>query len=188
MKEFGKFARGARVGGLLAGLAATGALLFAIVMYRGAVHAQDEASKAIANPVPDDWTSGADQEKMQLLSKHLRGLDVAMVETGYRYTELYWAGQDGNWDYAAYQLDKIRLVLELGIERRPKRAESARLFLTTAVPAMQKAIEKRDRVSFDAQFKIFTVACNTCHAMEKAPFMQIHLPEQRLSPVRFNTR
>jgi hypothetical protein len=29
-------------------------------------------------------------EKFALVSKQLRGFDVAMVETGYRHTELYW--------------------------------------------------------------------------------------------------
>jgi hypothetical protein len=138
-----------------------------------------------AAPPSDDWIRGTDGEKIALVSKHLRGFDMAMVETGHRYSELYWAGQDRNWDYAAYQLDKIRLTIELGIERRPKRAASANIFLTNAIPPMKQAIEKKDAVAFDAQFKMMTVSCNICHAMEKMPFVQIQPPEQRASPVRF---
>jgi hypothetical protein len=33
-----------------------------------------------------------------------------MAEIGYRYTELFFAVQDRNWDYADYQLGKIEAV------------------------------------------------------------------------------
>ncbi len=52
-----------------------------------------------------------------------------MVETGYRYQELYWEGQDQNWDYAGYHLNKIKIAIENGLERRPKRAKSTENFL-----------------------------------------------------------
>ena len=136
----------------------------------------------------NEWLQGEDDEKLQLLAKHLRGLDVAMAEIGYRYIELYWAGQDDNWDYAAYQLDKISLALRLAIERRPKRALSARTFLRTAVPPLRKAIEKKDGRSFKTQFKSFTFACNTCHTTEKVAFMHIQPPSYRQSPVRIEDR
>lgn len=63
-----------------------------------------------------------------------------MVETGHRYVELYWAGEDGNWEFAKYQLEKIKHTIELGIERRPKRAVSAQGFMTVAVPQLAEAI------------------------------------------------
>lgn len=132
----------------------------------------------------EEWIRGGEDEKFRLVSKHLRGLDVAMIETGYRYTELYWAGQDRNWEFAAYQLDKIRHTIELGLERRPKRAASARLFLTNAVPLMKQALDAKSPKGFDTQFKLLTVACNTCHAMEKMPFVQVQPPEHRHSSIR----
>jgi hypothetical protein len=73
------------------------------------------------------------------VEKQFRGLDVAMIEIGYRFGELYWAGQDRNWDYAKYQADKVRLALELALEQvrtacaRCHVAESAP-FLTAQYP------------------------------------------------------
>jgi len=52
---------------------------------------------------------GTEQEKINTIEKQFRGFDNAMVETGYRYQELYWAGQDENWEYADYQLEKIAI-------------------------------------------------------------------------------
>ena len=45
----------------------------------------------------DGWLKGDNDRKFETISKHFRGFDMAMMEVGYRYTELYWAGQDQNW-------------------------------------------------------------------------------------------
>lgn len=139
-----------------------------------------------AKPPATAWLAGSDEEKLDLVARQLRGFDMAMMEVGYRYTELYWAGQDMNWDYAKYQCEKIQHVIELAMERRTNRAPSAQWFLTNAIPPMKAAIEAKDAVKFGKQFPLFTVSCNTCHAMEKMPFVTVQVPEHRLSPVRFH--
>ena len=78
-----------------------------------------------------DWIKGTETEQIKTIEKQFRGFDNAMVETGYRYQELYWAGQDQNWEYANYQIDKIKIAIENGLERRSKRAKSAEHFLTS---------------------------------------------------------
>jgi len=55
---------------------------------------------------PDGWLKGDESQKFETIAKQLRGFDMAMVETGYRYQELYWAGKDENWEYASYQVEK----------------------------------------------------------------------------------
>lgn len=146
------------------------------------------AAEPIAAPPPaatNDWLTGGPEERFALISKQLRGFDVAMVETGYRYTELFWAGQDRNWGFAEYQVDKIRTAIEYGLERRPKRAASAQTFLTNALPAIKEAVLKKDPAVFKERFAALTTACNVCHALEKMPFVTVQPPEQRHSPVRF---
>lgn len=76
-------------------------------------------------------------EKWKILTEKNIG---RMVETGYRYQELYWAGQDQNWEYADYQIEKIKIAIENGLERRPKRAKSAEHLLTYILPEMKKAL------------------------------------------------
>lgn len=131
----------------------------------------------------DGWLKGDDQEKFETIAGQLRGFDVAMVETGYRYQELYWAGQDENWDYAQYQLDKIKLVIESGFVRRPKRAASAEHFLTVALPDMQKAVEAKDTALFNQNFALLTTSCNSCHNKENVPFFNVRAPEVRQSVI-----
>jgi len=54
------------------------------------------------------WLAGTVDQKFDTVAKQLRGFDMAMVETGYRYTELHWAVQDRNWGYADYQIKSRR--------------------------------------------------------------------------------
>jgi hypothetical protein len=127
---------------------------------------------------------GTPSEELRSVERHLRGLDVAMAEIGYRFTELCFAGQDGNWDYAKYQAEKIDLALRLALERRPKRARSARPFLEEDLPAVRVAIESREAVRFGVAMERLRTACMKCHANEDVPYFSVELAERRLAPIR----
>lgn len=134
--------------------------------------------------VQGDWIKGTEQEKITIIEKQFRGFDHAMVETGYRYQELYWAGKDENWEYADYQLEKINIAIKNGLKRRPKRAKSAEHFLTDVLPVMQRSIARKDTALFNKNFQLLTVNCNSCHAMENVPFFRVKIPTERQSPIR----
>lgn len=130
------------------------------------------------------WIMGTEQEQLKTIENQFRGFDMAMIETGYRYQELYWAGQDENWPYAEYQVEKLEKAIENGLERRPKRAQSAHHFLNVTLPGMKKALEKRDTVVFNKNFQMLTNSCISCHAMEKVPHFTVKKPLHRQSPIR----
>src|SRR5690606_35301882 len=134
--------------------------------------------------VQGQWIKGNEQEKLETIENQFRGFDNAMVETGYRYQELFWAGQDENWEYADYQLEKIKVTIENGIDRRPKRVESAKHFLTNVLPEMKKSLESKDTSVFNISFQVLTIQCNSCHAMEKVSFFNVQIPTQRQSPIK----
>jgi hypothetical protein len=106
-------------------------------------------SAGAARPSEDEaWLlTGTSDERFARIARQLRGFDVAMVETGYRYVELYWAGQNRNWDYAKYQVEKIRTAVKNGVERRPKRGPSAQV-LEGALPGLEEAITAKDPTLF----------------------------------------
>jgi hypothetical protein len=136
-----------------------------------------------AAPPGAGWLAGDPEAQRVQLERHLRGFDVAMLETGHRYSELYWAGRDANWDAAAYQVAKIRLAIENGLERRPRRAESARRFLAGPLAAMERAVGARDPELFAARFAELTEGCNTCHSSEQVAFLEVRPPATRRSPI-----
>jgi hypothetical protein len=144
---------------------------------------REPAPSASPTIAASGWLHGDVDARFHLVEKHLRGFDVAMVETGYRYGELYWAGEDQNWDYARYQLDKIQTAVNNGVERRPLRGASAKM-LVDPVAAVRSAIDSADPKAFAAAFSALTNVCNACHQVEKVAFITVAEPTERLSPVR----
>lgn len=137
----------------------------------------DTSSKA-------SWIEGDSAERWTTMERQLRGLDVAMVEMGYRYDELYWAGADENWPYADYQLTKIRLALDNALVRRPKRRPSAEALFAPALDEMKRAVARRERAGFDRAFAALTTACNSCHVAEGVPSFYVEPSADRRSPIR----
>lgn len=138
-------------------------------------------------PSPDvdyRWMPDDDADKFLAIEGQMGGFSKTMRRVGYRYNELYWAGDDQNWDFATYQLEKLASEIERGIERRPNRATNARPFLDDDVPALQEVIDAEDEQAFQDQFDDFTQACNTCHGQEGVAFIQVEPLDQRRSPVR----
>ena len=132
------------------------------------------------------WLRGTTDQRLETVAKQLRGLDVAMVEIGYRYEELYWAGEDENWEYAAYQIQKIRLALDNALVRRPKREKSTKAIFDPVLTEIEGVLELRDSERFSEQFEALTAACNICHAVEQVPTFRVVSPEQRHSPIRWS--
>ena len=131
------------------------------------------------------WAGANLEEIIASMENQFGGFDQTMMETNYRYNELYWAGVDGNWAYAAYQLDEMLGSLEKGFIRRPARESSADQFVNTAAPRLLATIESGDQEAFMDGFTQFAASCNTCHAMEDVPFIQMIIPETRTSLVKF---
>ena len=135
--------------------------------------------------VQGEWITGTEQEKLSIIEEHLGGFGRTMMEVGYRYTEVFWAGQDGNWLYAAHQLEEMEEALEHGFERRPERLKSSVAFMESALPRMMEAAMEKDSEVFNDRFRNLTTQCNMCHAMEEVAFIAIKEPLVRASSIRF---
>ena len=70
--------------------------LVVLILTLGSIAACTQSPPATASG-EGGWLAGTADQKFDTVAKHLRGFDMAMVETGYRYSEVYWAAQDSNW-------------------------------------------------------------------------------------------
>ncbi len=131
----------------------------------------------------ESWLQGTADERFNTVTKHLRGLDMAMVEIGYRYQELYRAGSAGNWPYATYQANKIRQSLANALERRPKRAASTDEYFFPVLDVMNDVLSRQDSEQFTSSFTALTNSCNACHVAEGVPSFVVVPPEYRTSPI-----
>ncbi len=135
--------------------------------------------------IQTEWLGENRQEIADNLEQQLQGFSRTMVETSYRYHELYWAGMDKNWDFAEYQREHIMEALEQGFIRRPEHEPSAQAFVNVALPEIQSAVESQNSEMFEDTFLKLTNACNTCHQMEDVPFITIVIPSERNTVVYY---
>ena len=153
-------------------------LAFAMWVCGTAVACRHEA------PTNGTWIRGDSGVRWTTVARHLRGLDVAMVEIGYRYQELYWAGADSNWEYADYQLKKIDLALGNALERRPKRRASSEAVFVPSLGELKQAIALKQLSRFEEGFSGMTAACNSCHVAEGVASFYVEQPTDRQSRIR----
>lgn len=130
------------------------------------------------------WIKGTEQEKLDIIEEQFAGFSTAMVEVNYRYHQLYWAGQNENWDFAEYQLEHLEEAIESGFVRRPERVKSAEHFITYSIPKMEEAIASKDTIVFNRSFEQLRVDCRSCHDLEKVPFIDVLNPKLQIAPIR----
>lgn len=118
------------------------------------------------------------------IERQLRGFETAMAEVAYRYTEMYFGGVDGNWDYAAHMADELGGAISVGLERRPQYRKNAEaLFLKGPYPQVVDAIKAKDLPLFKQRIEAMRAACTACHAAEAHPFIKIGVPTVRRNPI-----
>jgi hypothetical protein len=123
-------------------------------------------------------------QQIEAIDRQLRGFDMAMFEVNYRYTEMYFAGMEGNWDYALYTAEKMAWAIQNGFERRPaRRANAEQIFFREAYPQVLDAIRKKDIALFKERVDALRNACNACHGAERVPFIKVGLPAIKQAPL-----
>jgi hypothetical protein len=131
----------------------------------------------------DRWLAGDEETRSRAIERQFGGFSRSMMEVGYRYTELYWSAQDGNWELAEYHAEKLGDAIERGIERRPARGDNARtMMLDEPLPVLRRVLATHDRDAFDVAFRTFTESCNQCHDAEGVRFIRVVTPPNRLTP------
>lgn len=130
-------------------------------------------------------TGKGDKITVDQMAKIAPGLGVIMMEMGERNGTLYYAGIDGNWDLAAYQLKELREAMEVAEVTRPKRKPGLESFDKGYLVALEEAIEAKDSAKFKEAFDNEVKGCNSCHVMEtndkgkNFEFIKWKIPDER---------
>jgi hypothetical protein len=169
-----------RMAGLAVILVAAGFLAGSAFTLVSAQHAHDHgrASKGgwLVRLAPD--------ARARAIEDQFRGFGPTMAEIAYRYTELYFGGLEGNWDYAQHMIEEMQDAMTAGLARRPGHRKNAEaLFLKGALPQVLEAVKRKDAELFKQRIEALRGACTACHAAEGAPFIRIGVPGARLNPV-----
>jgi hypothetical protein len=132
----------------------------------------------------DGWLTGDAHQKFETIAAQLGGFDQTMIEVGYRYQMLYWAGEDENWALARYQIEEMEGALERGFQRRPARQENARTLMETILPQLDEAALRQDQALYRERFEAMRANCISCHVLEDVAYMNVTIPEYRIQPLK----
>lgn len=98
-----------------------------------------------------------------------------------RHFKLNYAHQVGNWQLAAYELDKLEETFVRTARLYPTAATVAQSTLIdeTTKPALselRRAISNESTADFKSAYTALTTACNQCHAAANVGFIAIRVP------------
>ena len=100
-----------------------------------------------------------------------------------RHAKLWFAGANGNWGLAAYELDEIKEGFGDAIRYQPDFkgrpvAQMVEEIVEPQLAVVEKAIEAKSKQRFIQAFTQLTQACNTCHKSAGYGFISIQRPTE----------
>jgi len=111
------------------------------------------------------------------------GVGTVMQEYGYRFAMAWFAAQAGNWDMAKYQIKEATEIQEVGEVTRPGKAVLLKSFELNSLTPIVKAIEAKDKASFEKSYEKSILACNACHTATAHGYVVVKKPP--VSPADF---
>ena len=117
------------------------------------------------------------------------GLGELMTLQQMRHTKLWLAGQAGNWELAAYELDELGEGFDDIIKFHPAHKDSP-VAPKDAIPRMmtqpladvRAAVTKKDGAAFVQTYDALTAACNNCHQATNFGFNRVQRPDTNPYP------
>jgi hypothetical protein len=139
---------------------AVGLFLVFVLAEMGGLFKADKAQKQT-----NGWllNAGSEEQRLELIQKHMRGFDVTMWETGERYERLHEAVQRGNYRMAVYQWDKIGQTIANGIERRPRWGAAADELFFPTYKDVRAGLQSGDEAQARRAFEQAKASCMGCH-------------------------
>jgi len=125
--------------------------------------------------------------EIESLRRALPGHAHVMVEVEYHFSNLWFAGRNGNWPLAEFYLNETRSNLNWMVRLRPLRrlsngqdmdlAPIVKVVEDTALTSLRSAIGKLDIKAFEAAYRQTLELCYACHKMAEKPYLRPQIPE-----------
>jgi len=117
----------------------------------------------------------------------------AMMDVDYHFSNLWFAGQNENWDLAQFNVNEVRSHLRWAVRIIPVRKNAAgiEVFLEQLLGAVEaaqleplkKSVEAKDKVQFERAYKDMLNGCYMCHVASSKPYLRLHVPEKPSSNI-----
>ena len=117
------------------------------------------------------------------------GLGELMTFQQMRHTKLWLAGQAGNWDLAAYELDELGEGFDDIVRLHPTNKDSPVApkdaiprMITKPLADLRDSVTKKDSAAFSQNYDALTAACNNCHQATNFGFNRVQRPDTNPYP------
>ena len=111
------------------------------------------------------------------------GLGEIMGLNQIRHDKLWFAGQNGNWPLAAYELDELQEGLDDAVKYHPTHEKVPEpleqlvpRYTSSAMQQLHAAVDGRDKIAFAKAFDALTAGCNECHTASSFGFNVVKRP------------
>ena len=128
-------------------------------------------------------TAPADIDRLKLL---VPSQSHTMQDVGFHWTNLWFAGQQGNWPLARFYFDEARHHIQWTIQVRPIRQDPdgrdvdlQSIFQavdSSLFAAVNIAIEQKNAAQFVTAYKSSLDGCYTCHKSSGKPYLRLIVP------------
>jgi hypothetical protein len=166
-------------GAMFAG-ACLGALLYALLT------TSQRPARAQAQPPTVDVQSLA--AEIAAIKTKLPDQSHVMKDVSYHFGNLWFAGQNENWDLADFYWSETRSHLRWAVRIIPKRKDKAgrevdlesilQAMENTPLKQLQEAIKAKDGDAFVKAYRFTLETCYGCHKAADKPFLHPKIPTQ----------
>jgi hypothetical protein len=125
----------------------------------------------------------ADVERLKTL---VPSQSHSMADVGFHWTNLWFAGQQGNWPLAQFYFDEARQHIQWTIQIRPIRkdlegrdVDLQAIFQAvdaSTFAAVKIAIEQKNSAQFATAYKAALDGCYSCHKSSGKPYLHPIVP------------
>jgi len=117
--------------------------------------------------------------------------DLMIATIQPRHERLWWAGQDGNWEFASYELGNLQGAFNRLGHAHPTEHDISLPEMIASVAGqpfneLKSAIQAKDVTAFTKAYADLTDACNSCHQALNHGVVEISVP-RRTSASDLNT-
>jgi|SRR5690242_2876395 len=105
------------------------------------------------------------------------GLGELMINIQLNHAKLWFAGINGNWPLANFELGEIKETVQTAREIETDRPEMKSIpMIFPPLDSINRAIIHKDVNEFKRAFRLLTNTCNTCHRDNNFAFNVITIP------------
>lgn len=155
-----------------------------------AILAAGLATSSSAADAPDTANLTQQIADLKASNEQLRSLipsqSHAMMDVGYHFTNLWFAGQHQNWPLAQFYFNEARSHIAWAVRLVPVRKTSGGelhlqemfdAFDKTLLTDLKKQITDKNRKEFKVAYSAALGGCNACHTAAEKPYLHIIVPD-----------